>query len=145
MERDTFTRILAVGGTVMVWFSLLAPVFLTAAFFLQEGLLRFDFLMPAELFPVALAGSACLVWGSLRAGRRRALIGGGMAAAMASLVAAQLSAVMTGLASGEREPTGWPWALALGGILGYSAALIVVGAGGILLVRDLFTCPPNGA
>jgi len=53
------------------------------------------------------------------------------------VVASQLLAVVTGLASGETEPVGWQWALVLGMILGYNLALVVTGIGGLRLLRDL--------
>jgi hypothetical protein len=47
-------------------------------------------------------------------------------------------AVVTGLASGETEPAGWPWALVLASLAGYALALVAMGVGGALLLRDLF-------
>jgi hypothetical protein len=79
-----------------------------------------------------------LIWATLRARSRRILIGSGFAIAVGLLIGSQLLAVVTGLASGETEPTGWPWALVLVSIGGYSLSLVVVGVGGILLLRDLF-------
>lgn len=45
---------------------------------------------------------------------------------------------LTGLASGETEPTGWPWDLILTTIAGYTLTLVELGIGGVLLVRNLF-------
>jgi peptidoglycan/LPS O-acetylase OafA/YrhL len=98
----------------------------------------FDYLMPAELFPLALAGGCLLIWAALRARSRRGL---GIAAGL--LVVGQVLAVVTGLASGETEPAGWQWALVLASIAGYSLALVVVGVGGLLLLRDLFKPPQS--
>jgi hypothetical protein len=47
-------------------------------------------------------------------------------------------AVVTGLASGEAEPAGWPWVLVLASLAGYALALVAMGVGGALLLRDLF-------
>jgi hypothetical protein len=47
-------------------------------------------------------------------------------------------AVVTGLASGETEPAGWWWALVLASLIVYSLALVVIGVGGLLLLRDLW-------
>jgi hypothetical protein len=47
-------------------------------------------------------------------------------------------AVVTGLASGEAEAAGWPWALVLASLAGYTLALVAMGVGGALLLRDLF-------
>jgi len=138
VKHNALTRILAIIGTVLVWFPILAPILLSAALFIQERMLRFDYLMPAELFPAVLAGGCLLIWATLRARSRQIVVGGGLAVAVALLVAAQVLAVVTGLASGETEPAGWPWALVLASIGGYSISLVVVGVGGLLLLRDLF-------
>jgi hypothetical protein len=42
------------------------------------------------------------------------------------------------LASGETETGGWQWILVLASLGTYSLALVVIGIGGVLLVRDLF-------
>ena len=39
---------------------------------------------------------------------------------------------------GRTEPTGWPWALVLASLALYVLALVILGVGGVLLVRDLF-------
>ncbi len=132
------TKVLAVVGTVLVWFPILAPVVLAVLGFIADGLFRFDFLMPAELFPAALVGGGLLMWAALRARSRRGIIGWGLVAAVGSLVGGQALAVATGLASGDAEPAGWQWALVLASIGIYSLALVVIAAGGVLLVRDLF-------
>jgi hypothetical protein len=54
------------------------------------------------------------------------------------LLGGQGVAVLTGLASGEIEPIGWIWGLVLASLAIYSLALIFIGAGGVLLLRDLF-------
>jgi len=50
----------------------------------------------------------------------------------------QALAVITGLASGETEPTGWPWILVAGAIGGYTLCVVAMGVGGCLLLWDLF-------
>ena len=136
-NRGALTKVLAIAGTVLVWFPLLAPVLLTAALFAGRGIFRFDYLMPAELFPVALAGGGLLLWAAIRARLRRGLIGWGLGVAVALLVGGQVLAVATGLASGDREPEGVWWLLALGSIVGYGLVLAAVGVGGVLVIRDL--------
>ncbi len=41
----------------------------------RERIFRFDYLMPAELFPATLVGGGLLIWAALRAHSRRRLIG----------------------------------------------------------------------
>ena len=140
-KKGVLTKILAIVGTVLVWFPILAPILLSVATITKERMFRFDYLMPAELFPVALVGAGLLIWAALRARSRQRLIGWGFGIAVGLLIGGQVLAVVTGLASGETEPTGWPWALVLGSLGGYSLSLLVIGIGGVLLVRDLFKSP----
>jgi hypothetical protein len=138
-KRGKFTKALAMGGTVLVWFPLLAPLFFGLIAFMSKGIFRFDYLMPAEFFPVAMTGGALLAWAALRARARLWLIGGGLGMAIVSLIGGQLLAVVTGLASGETEPGGWQWVLVLALIAVYALSVAIIGVGGVLLWRDLFT------
>jgi hypothetical protein len=140
-RRDILIRGLASVGTALVWLPILAPILLAVVMIAARGRFRFDYLMPAELFPAALAGGCLLVWAALRARSRLKLIGWGLGVALGLLVGGQALAVATGLASGETEPAGIWWAVVLGTIVGYSLALIAMGVGGLLLLRDLFKGP----
>ena len=137
-KKGVLTKFLAIVGTVLVWFPILAPVLLSVAVIIKERMFRFDYLMPAELFPATLVGGGLLIWAALRARSRRRLIGWDLGIAVGLLVGGQVLAVVTGLASGETEPAGWWWALVLASIVVYSLALVVIGVGGVLLLRDLF-------
>ena len=144
-KRGILTKILAIVGTALVWFPILAPVVLSLARIIQARPFQFDYLMPAELFPVTLAGGCLLFWAALRARSRRRLIGWCLGIAAGLLVGGQALAVVTGLASGETEPVGWPWALVLAALAIYSLALVVMGVGGLLLLRDLCKPPRSPA
>jgi len=140
-RKGLFTKILAIAGTVLVWLPILAAVFFSVPATLIDHRLRFDYLMPMELFPVALVGGGLLLWAALLRRSRRALIGGALFLAVILLVAGQALAVATGLASGETAPAGWQWALVLASMIGYSLALVATGVGGVLLLVDLFKSP----
>ena len=140
-KKDVFTKILAILGTILIWFPVLAPLILAVGSLTRAGMFRFDYLMPAELFPSALLGGILLVWASMRARSYRKLIGWGLVIAVILLFGGQALSVVTGLASGETEPTPLLMALVLGPILIYALALAVVGVGGILLARDPFKHP----
>ncbi len=137
-KKGVLTKILAIVGTVLVWFPILTPVLLSVAVIIKERMFRFDYLMPAELFPATLVGGGLLIWAALRRRSRRRLIGWGFGIAVGLLLGGQMLALVTGLASGETEPAGWWWALVLASIVVYSLALVVIGVGGVLLLRDLF-------
>ncbi|HEU0296538.1 MAG TPA: hypothetical protein VFR47_27625 [Anaerolineales bacterium] len=137
-KQGTLTKILAIAGTVLVWLPILAPIFFSAILFIQEQIFRFDYLMPAELFPAILLGGGLLIWAALRAHSHGKLIGWSLGIAAALLVGAQVLAEVTGLASGQTEPTGWLWALVIGALVAFVLAILGVAVGGILLLRDLF-------
>lgn len=137
-NRNVLTKILTVGGTVLVWLPLLAPLLFSVMALIRAGQLRIDYLMPAELFLSVLVGGGLLLWAAWRLRSHRALIGGALGAAIALLVGGQALAVVTGLASGEAEPTGWRWGVVLGALTFYDAAVVAIGVGGALLLRNLF-------
>jgi hypothetical protein len=141
-NKNIFNRILAIAGTVLVWLPIAAPVFFSAAMLIRSGMLRMDYLMPAELFLLVLVGGSLLLWAALRMRMQRGLIGWGLGGAFVLLFGSQLLAVATGLADGRTKPAGWQWALVLGGLTGYILAVIVIGVGGILLLRHLFKKKP---
>jgi hypothetical protein len=140
-KKGVLTKTLAIAGTALVWFPILAPVLLSIASIITDHMFRFDYLMPAELFPVALAGGGLLIWAALRARSRQRLIGWGLCIAVGLLVSGQVLAVVTGLASGEAEPDSWWRMLVLASLVIYSLALVAVGVGGVLLLCDLFKTP----
>lgn len=142
-KKDKFTKVLAIVGTVLLWFPLVVPLLFAIFAFFQRGRFLFDYFIPAEIFPVTLAGGLALVWASLRARARQWLIIGGLVFAVLLLVAGQAVAVATGLASGATEPAGWPWALVMSSMVLFWLGLILAGVGGILLIRDLFRVPKS--
>jgi len=139
-RKGALTRLLAVVGTVLVWIPILFTILTSVVGTVSSGMFRFDYLMPAELFPFAFVGALLLLWAAQRARARGRLIGWGLGCAVAFLGGGQLYAVASGLASGATEPTGWAWALVTTSIVLYSLAIVVTGIAGISLVRKvLFT------
>jgi len=138
-EKGLLTKVLAITGTVFASFPILAPIILSVISLISDGEFRFDYLMPAELFLMALAGGLLLLWAALRAHSHRKLIGLGLGAAFALLAGGLILARITGLASGEIEPTGIWYVLVMGSLVAYSLMLVVVLAGGVLLLRDVFS------
>lgn len=137
-KKDLLTKILAVVGTVLVWLPILAPLFFSAFFLLAVRRFRFDYLMPAELFPLVLVGGALLLWAALRSRSQRALIGAGFGLSAGLLVGGQFLAVVSGLASGDTEPEGAWWMLLLASLIVYTLAVVATGVGGVRLLRQLF-------
>jgi hypothetical protein len=142
-EKGVLPKILAIVGMVLVWLPILAPVFFTVVKLTQGGGFNFDFLMPAELFPVVLLGGALLIWAALRSRLWIRFITWSLVTAVILLIGGQGIAVATGLASGEIEAVGWQWALVVATFIFYSVAVIVLGISGILLVIGLFKPRPQ--
>lgn len=137
-KKSNLTKVLAILGTVLVFLPLLMPVLLSILGVISSGEFNFDFLMPAELFPVALAGGIQLIWASIRARKQRVLICVGFVAAVLLLIAGQEYAAAYGMTTGVAEPSPLSMSLVMGSIAGYSSGLVASGVGGILLLRNLF-------
>lgn len=138
-DRGVLTKILAMAGTVLVWLPILFTVLTGIIGTIASHVVRFDYLMPAELFPVVLVGGVLLLWAAYRARSQMKPIGWGLVAALGFLFGGQAIAIVTGLASGAREAAGWPFALALGSIILYTLAVIGTGIAGVSLVRKLYS------
>jgi hypothetical protein len=137
-KSDVLTKVLAITGTVLAAFPILAPIILTLVLFVGEHVFRFDYLMPAELFLSALIGGILLVWAALRAHSRVKHIVWSLGLAVAALALTQGTAVVTGLASGQAEPVGWRWILVLSFLVLFNLMLILLAVGGFFLIRDLY-------
>lgn len=137
-KRDGLSKTLALVGSTLVLLPLVAPVVLSAVRFAQAGRLQLDYLMPAELFLVALVGGVLLLWAALRARSHMALVAWSFGAAAGLLASSMAVASLTGLASGAAEPSGWRIVVVVGLLVGYILALVVLAATGVMLVVSLF-------
>jgi hypothetical protein len=137
-RKNILTKVLAIGGTALVWFPILAPILLSIVLFVVERKFLFDYLMPMELFLFALVGSGLLLWATVRAHSRVKFIVWGTGIAVFMFFGVQWFAELTGLASGETEPVGSMWGIALAALIVYTLGILLVGTGGALLLKDLF-------
>ncbi|HNT24046.1 MAG TPA: hypothetical protein PKM21_06765 [Anaerolineales bacterium] len=137
-NNDLLTKILAAAGTALVWIPVLLPVVFWLGGLVRRGRGNFDFLIPAELSPLVIIGGGLLLWAALRVHTQVKLIAWSLGIGVVMLVASQLLAVVTGLASGETAMGGWQWALVLAGLVIYTLAVIALGIDGIRLLQYLF-------
>ena len=142
-QKDVLSKLLAVFGTILAGLPLAAPAVFSLIRWVQSGRFLFDYLMPAEFFPVVLLGGILLLWAAGRTHLHRRLVGWSLGLAILLLVGSQALAVATGLASGATEPAGWPWALVIAMIAGYLLAVVTLVVGGILLLRGVFVKSPT--
>ena len=136
-KKRTGMKILAVLGTLLVGVDILAPVFFSLMALVSRAVFRFDYLMPAELGFLLLAGLLLLVWAAFASKMRRNWIGWSIVAALVLVVAGQALAVATGLASGQNQSHVLE-KVVLGTIGAFDLAVLALFIGGLLLVGDLF-------
>jgi len=129
-KKDTLSKILDIVGTVLVWIPVLAPVVFGFVSLGIDGIYRFDYLMPAELGILAFVGGVSLLWAAIRSKSRQGIIAWGL-----GIMAGSIAILM---AVGDVEPGSLEWAIAIGLLIAYSLAIVVMGIGGVLLWRDLF-------
>ncbi len=137
-NKGTLTKVLAVAGTIFVWLPILAPILFSGALLIRAHMLRVDYLMPAELGLFAFGGGILLLVAAIRARSQVKLIGWGLGTALVMMAGVMVIPMVTGLADGSTPIGGWEWMLVLGILALYTAAVIAVGVGGVLLLRDLF-------
>lgn len=140
-KKNISSKILAVSGSALTWFPVLAPIFFSMSRLGSGKIFNFDWLMPAELFPSAIAGGGLLIAAAMISRLHRKIIFRSFGIMILLLVGGQIIAVVTGLASGETEPNGWQWGIVIGTLAGYCLSLITMGIGGIILIHDLFLPP----
>lgn len=98
---------------------------------------HFDYLMPAELFPLVLVGGGLLLWSAIRMRSYIKFISWSYGLAIFLLIASQAIAVLSGLASGNAEPSSSPWIIvAMSGLIGYNLLVILMTISGIKLLAS---------
>lgn len=137
-NKGTFTKVLAVTGTIFVWLPILAPILFSGALLIRAHMLRIDYLMPAELGLFAFGGGILLLVATIRTRSQVKLIGWGLGLAVVMMAGVMVVPMVTGLADGSTPMGGWQWMLVLGMLAVYMLAVVVIGVGGIFLLRDLF-------
>ncbi len=136
--KSTLSKVFAIAGTALVWLPVLF-MFLTAIIgSLSRKMFLFDYLMLAELFFIVLAGAvSLLVAGILSKTLVKWFVWSSIAAVL-SLAAAQLIAIVSGLAHGVHEPSGFFFGIIIGLIVLYNLLVIGIGILGILLIKRLY-------
>lgn len=137
MNKKALAKILAIIGTVLVWLTILSPVFFGFARWVGHGSFHFDYLMPAEFFLVALLGAGLLVLAAILGRKPLKWIAWGTGLAIIFLFGSQALAVATGLADGSTPPGGWEMVLVSAMLGVYVLCLVLTGVGGVILIRSL--------
>lgn len=143
MERKLngkrLTRVPAVIGTLLVWTPIAFTVFTSVAGSILDRRFLFDYLMPAEMFPIALAGSLLLLWAALRSRLRLKIIVCSSVLAAFFLAGSIATASVVGPENLTAKLAGAPLIVVIAMLVLYEVALLGAGIGGILLWKDLFS------
>lgn len=123
----------SVIGTILLWIPIVLTIVTSLAGSIFAGKLLMDYLMPAELFFLVLAGWILLIIGSVLSGRWKIPVVVTGVVALVLLFGAQMIAVVSGLASGVIPAEGMIWYLVLGMLILYDLLVIVLGILGIRL------------
>jgi hypothetical protein len=137
-RKNKLTRFLAVTGTVMIWLPIFFTILTSIIFTTMTSNFRIDYLMPAELFPVALIGGLLLFWAAARIRTRHKTIGFMILSMFAFLAAGQILAVVTGLASGAINREGWIFTVVIVTIALYTLTLIALGINGTSVIKYIY-------
>lgn len=137
-KHDNLSKALAIAGTILLAFPILAPLLMGLGSISGRGGFRIDYLMPFEIYPVALIGAALLLWASLRAHARRGMVGICIAVMLGGVLLGGVAAQLTGIANSVEQLEAWRYAvvIAFGAVsLAGQVALVVTGS---LIMRELF-------
>jgi hypothetical protein len=96
-----------------------------------------DYLMPFEVYPVAVVGFILVLLASLRARLRRGAVGISIGVMLGGVVLGAVAAQLTGIANSVETLEAWRYAVVIGfgaiSLIGQLTLAVI----GILLVRDL--------
>lgn len=137
-QKNALVKIFAISGTVMLWAPILF-MFLTAIFgSIARKMLLFDYLMLAEMFPIVALGLVLLIFTTLLTRTFRKWFGWGSVAALVTLVAGNMIAVASGLASGTTSESGPYFAVVITSIIIFNVLVVALAILAIVLVRRVF-------
>ena len=137
-KHDRWTKIIAICGTVIAGLPLVFTILTAAVGSWMDKRLLFDWMMPAELFPFVLAGSALLVWAAWRAQWRRLWFAAGVVLLFVLLFGGQALAVASGLADGSRPAQGVWWVIVVACIALYDLVAVGLAVLGVQLSQRVF-------
>jgi hypothetical protein len=144
MIKRTLTKSLVIAGVILTWFPILATLITAVLASIIERSFLFDFMMPAELGLFAILGSSLLLWAAIRLKSMIKPIAWSLALMIILLFSSQALAVASGLASGERPPSGAMFYLVTGMLMMYSLILVIPAILGTRLLREAFKTESSG-
>jgi len=137
-QRNWLTKLQVIVGLVLVTIPILSPIVFSIIRLLSYGTFQIDYLMPAELGVPVLIGANLLLWAAIRSRSYLKWIAWSLGIAIVLIFGGQGLAVLTGLASGRIDASGWQYGIVAASIIGYDIAVVGLIIGGVLLCRHLF-------
>lgn len=141
MQKQIWTKVFAVTGTVLAGIPILFTVVTGAIGSAVSGRLLVDYLMPAELFIFALAGGLLLLWAAFRAKLLRKTVIAGLVAACVFLALCNGIAMLSGMATDAAKAVGVAWAAVIASLALYTLAVIELTIAGIVISKKVFARP----
>jgi len=133
MKATKAMRILTVVGTVLLALPIGFMLVTSVIGSIMRKQFLMDYMIPAELFLLVLAGAVILVVAAFRTGLNKKQTLLCLAGTCAALLACQGLAVVTGLASGRTAAEGLPLYAVMGLLIVYDVMVVVDIIGGIIL------------
>jgi len=143
MKTDRLTRYLTAAGTILAGLPIAAPILFAIISLFAEGKFLFDYLMPAELFFLSLAGAALLLWAAIRSHFRLKLILWSLGIGLVFLFGSQGVAMATGLANGVIGMDSAWFGVVVTMLVIFILAMVALFVSGILLYRDVKKATPS--
>ncbi len=126
--------VIGIIGVILCLIPLLLMLGTGSVASIMTGRLLIDYLLPAELFYLILPGMVMMVYEAFRQKRCRRLLLVILVMAIVALAGCQLTAVWTGLATGQHPAEGAAWYLVIILLAVYDFAAVAAPAAGIYML-----------
>lgn len=138
-KKKVFSLILAIAGTVLVWLPVLFMVITGIAGSISAHKIQVDYMLPAELGFLVIAGAATLLWAAIRERSYIKPIAISIGLALLMILGCTSVASLSGLASGRVSEAQAPWAmnLSMGLLFSYDLMVILLGFFGLMLAISI--------
>jgi hypothetical protein len=137
-NRTVLSKILVIAGTLLVLAPILFMLITSISRIFSRQPFQIDYFIPMELFYVNFPGALLLFWASWRMRTFRTWTSVLLGAVVVFLLGTFAFVTLTGLASGDVEPTGWLLFIGDTLMILYSLSYLLMGIIGIILIARLF-------
>lgn len=133
-----WAKILAIGGEILTGLPILFPLAVSFPTLFRSGRVNFDYLFPAEMFPIVLLGGIMLLVSTILVRTHIKWIAWTFGAVVLTLAALMIVPIVTGLDNSIEQPAGNLMLILQGIVALHWLAIIALVIGGIILIVALF-------